>query len=34
MWNGLTNAIWLITQAQADWNFRSDCNNNGDNFNN
>ncbi|MDP1621069.1 MAG: hypothetical protein Q8M08_01890 [Bacteroidales bacterium] len=29
MWNGLTNAIWLITQSQADWNFRRDCNNNG-----
>jgi len=29
MWNGLTNAIWLITQAQADWNFRRDCNNGG-----
>ncbi len=29
MWNGLTNAIWLITQSQSDWNFRRDCNNNG-----
>jgi hypothetical protein len=29
MWNGLTNAIWLITQDQGDWNFRRDCNNNG-----
>ncbi len=29
MWNGLTNAIWLITQSQADWNLRRDCNNNG-----
>ena len=29
MWNGLTNAIWLITQAQADWNFRRDCSNGG-----
>ncbi|MEI7663668.1 MAG: hypothetical protein WCK34_15785 [Bacteroidota bacterium] len=29
MWNGLTNAIWLITQAQSDWNFRRDCNNAG-----
>lgn len=29
MWNGLTNAIWLITQSQADWNFRRDCNNAG-----
>jgi hypothetical protein len=25
MWNGLTNAIWLITQDQADWNNRRDC---------
>jgi len=25
MWNGLTNAIWLITQDQADWNFRREC---------
>ena len=29
MWNGVTNAIWLITQDQADWNFRRDCNNAG-----
>ena len=29
MWNGLTNAIWLITQSQSDWNFRRDCNNGG-----
>ncbi|MCX6304410.1 MAG: hypothetical protein NT040_05545 [Bacteroidetes bacterium] len=29
MWNGLTNAIWLITQSQAEWNFRRDCSNNG-----
>jgi len=29
MWNGITNAIWLITQSQADWNFRRDCKNNG-----
>ncbi len=29
MWNGLTNAIWLITQAQSDWNFRRDCSNGG-----
>ena len=29
MWNGLTNAIWLITQSQAEWNFRRSCNNNG-----
>ncbi|MCK9219230.1 MAG: hypothetical protein PHF97_06795 [Bacteroidales bacterium] len=25
MWNGLTNAIWLITQSQSDWNSRRDC---------
>jgi hypothetical protein len=25
MWNGLTNAIWLITQSQAEWNFRRAC---------
>ena len=29
MWNGLTNAIWLITQDQAEWNFRRDCNKEG-----
>jgi hypothetical protein len=29
MWNGLTNAIWLITQNQAAWNYRRDCNNAG-----
>jgi len=29
MWNGITNAIWLITQAQSDWNFRRDCNSGG-----
>jgi hypothetical protein len=29
MWNGLTNAIWLITQGQADWNLRRDCNKEG-----
>ena len=29
MWNGLTNAIWLITQDQGEWNYRRDCNNNG-----
>ncbi|MEI7980040.1 MAG: hypothetical protein WCI71_00210 [Bacteroidota bacterium] len=29
MWNGLTNAIWLITMSQADWNFRRDCSNGG-----
>ncbi len=25
LWNGLTNAIWLITQAQSEWNYRRDC---------
>ena len=25
MWNGLTNAIWLITKDQAEWNFRREC---------
>lgn len=25
MWNGLTNAIWLITQSQEEWNFRRGC---------
>ncbi len=29
MWNGLTNAIWMITQSQADWNMRRDCSNGG-----
>jgi len=29
MWNGLTNAIWLITQDQSEWNFRRDCNTGG-----
>ena len=29
MWNGLTNAIWLITQDQAEWNYRRDCNKQG-----
>lgn len=29
MWNGLTNAIWLITQDQAEWNFRRECNKGG-----
>lgn len=29
LWNGLTNAIWLITQDQAEWNFRRDCNKEG-----
>lgn len=25
VWNGLTNAIWLITQGGGDWNFRRNC---------
>jgi hypothetical protein len=25
LWNGLTNAIWLITQEQSEWNYRRDC---------
>jgi hypothetical protein len=25
LWNGLTNAIWLITQDLAEWNYRRDC---------
>ncbi|MCX6252155.1 MAG: hypothetical protein NTX61_15580 [Bacteroidetes bacterium] len=29
LWNGLTNAIWLITQEQSDWNTRRDCNKEG-----
>jgi len=29
LWNGLTNAIWLITQDQGDWNLRRDCNKEG-----
>ncbi|MEI6885027.1 MAG: hypothetical protein WCO02_11110 [Bacteroidota bacterium] len=29
MWNGLTNAVWLITRDQAEWNFRRDCNKGG-----
>lgn len=29
MWNGLTNAIWMITQSQADWNLRRSCNKEG-----
>jgi len=29
LWNGLTNAIWLITMDQGDWNFRRDCNKGG-----
>lgn len=29
IWNGLTNAIWLITMNEAEWNYRRDCNNGG-----
>ncbi len=29
LWNGITNAIWLITMDQGDWNLRRDCNNGG-----
>jgi hypothetical protein len=29
VWNGITNAIWLLTQDQAEWNFRRDCNKEG-----
>lgn len=29
VWNGLTNAIWLLTQARAEWNFRRTCNKDG-----
>ena len=29
MWNGLTNAIWLITQSQEEWNYRRNCNKEG-----
>ncbi|MBM3404506.1 MAG: hypothetical protein FJY10_06415 [Bacteroidetes bacterium] len=29
MWNGLTNAIWLITQDQSSWNLRRSCNKEG-----
>ncbi|MCX6244910.1 MAG: hypothetical protein NTU98_09415 [Bacteroidetes bacterium] len=29
LWNGLTNAIWLITQAQEEWNLRRSCNKEG-----
>lgn len=27
LWNGLTNAVWLITQDQSPWNHRRTCNN-------
>ena len=26
VWNGLTNAIWLITQGGGEWNYRRNCN--------
>ncbi|MCX6296804.1 MAG: hypothetical protein NTX97_12225, partial [Bacteroidetes bacterium] len=29
VWNGLTNAIWLITQGGGEWNFRRSCNKDG-----
>ena len=29
LWNGITNAIWLITMDQGDWNLRRDCSNGG-----
>ncbi len=29
IWNGLTNAIWLITQSNAVWNNRRNCNDEG-----
>ena len=29
LWNGLTNAVWLITQDQNPWNYRRDCNTSG-----
>jgi len=29
LWNGITNAIWLITMSQAEWNYRRDCSNGG-----
>jgi hypothetical protein len=29
VWNGLTNAIWLITQGGGDWNYRRNCNKEG-----
>lgn len=25
LWNGITNAIWLITMDQGEWNLRRDC---------
>ena len=29
VWNGITNAIWLLTQQQAEWNSRRNCNKDG-----
>ena len=29
VWNGLTNAIWLITQGGGEWNYRRNCNKDG-----
>lgn len=29
VWNGLTNAIWMITQSPAEWNYRRPCNKKG-----
>lgn len=29
VWNGLTNAIWLITQGGGKWNYRRNCNKEG-----
>ncbi len=29
VWNGLTNAIWLITQGGGEWNYRRNCNKGG-----
>lgn len=29
VWNGITNAIWLLTQAESEWNSRRNCNKDG-----
>ncbi len=29
MWNGITNALWLISQSGSEWNHRRDCNKEG-----
>ena len=29
VWNGITNAMWLITQGGGEWNFRRNCGNEG-----